>query len=98
MSEEKFVPDEQSMQFRLDKVVEAVENGILGEVLLQEDEKRQSQKKNKPYYNAIETEKAYAYYWRQFKEYEKLSIKPQLEKVLELYVDISCRFDPPTYS
>ena len=98
MSEEIFVPNEQSMQFRLDKVIEAVEQGILGEVLRQEDAKRRSPKKSKPHYNAIETEKAYAYYWRQFKEYEKLPIKPQLEQVLELFVDISCRFDPPTYS
>lgn len=97
MSEEFFVPNEQSMQFRLDKIIEAVEKGILGDVLRHEDAKRRSSKKSKPYYNAIETEKAYAYYWRQFKEYEKLPIKPQLEQVLELFVDISCRFDPPTY-
>lgn len=98
MNKETFVPQEESMRFRLDKVVEAVSEGILGEMLKQDKKRRDSRNRLQHLQVTTETSKAYEYYWRLLKEYEKMPLKKQLESVLELFVDISCRFDPPLYS
>lgn len=98
MNKEMFVPQEESMRFRLDKVVEAVSEGILGEMLKQDKKRRDSRSRLHHLQVNTETTKAYEYYWRLLKEYEKMPLKKQLESVLELFVDISCRFDPPMYS
>ena len=69
MNKEMFVPQEESMRFRLDKVVEAVSEGILGEMLKQDKKRRDSRSRLHHLQVNTETTKAYEYYWRLLKEY-----------------------------
>lgn len=93
-----FVPQDGCMSFRLNKVVEAVGNGLLDEMLQQDKKRRDSRSRLQHLQINTETSKAYEYYWRLLKEYEKIPLKKQHESVLELFVDITRRFDPPMYS
>ncbi len=97
MSEEMIAPEVDGIGFHLDKVVEAVRKGLLRELLRGENERREARRFLQPPQGTSEATKAYAYYWRLMKEYEVLPIREQFEKVLNMFFDISQRYDPLSY-